>query len=311
MHLAIERSVGNKGLNKRADVELIQTLLNCYIKQFTPSLLLVADGKCGKKTIDAITIYQGSVLKLKRPDGRVDPNGKTFNTLTMAYKAEDQKKIAEHQNKLMSWDKLFTYLSPKIKAQGALIYRMDNYIDFKVTYKANIKKSDQLVSEYSKKVIKMALKDAGMPSAVITSTLRSPKEQASIMYKNAKIDYQDQIDMYGRTGDKVLKVYKDNSAKDKDDVIALMEQKIIDLLKINEKTSKHCVTPENYKKLNIIDIGVFSTKSACGKEYNQTKFTNALKHLKSNGYIEKFIDETKKSNACWHIEIIPNKKSTA
>jgi hypothetical protein len=311
MHLAIERSVGNKGLNKIADVELIQTLLNCYIKQFTPSLLLVADGKCGKKTIDAITIYQGSVLKLKRPDGRVDPNGKTFNTLTMAYKAEDQKKIAEHQNRLMSWDKLFTYLSPKIKAQGALIYRMDNYIDFKVTYKANIKKSDQLVSEYSKKVIKMALKDAGMPAAVITSTLRSPKEQASIMYKNAKINYQDQIDMYGRTGDKVLKVYKDNSAKDKDTVISLMEQKIIDLLKVGNRTSKHCVTADSYKKLNIIDIGVYSTKSVCGKEFHKTKFTNALKHLKSNGFIEEYIDETKKSNACWHVEIIPNKKSTA
>jgi hypothetical protein len=228
----------------------------------------------------------------------------------MAYKAEDQKKIAEHQNRLMSWDKLFTYLSPKIKAQGALIYRMDNYIDFKVTYKANIPKSEQLVSEYSKKIIKMALKDAGMPRAVITSTFRTPKEQASIMYRNAKKNYQTQIDMYASPGQKVLKVYKKNSEKDDATVISLMEQKIIDLLKTNEKTSQHCVTAENYKKLNIIDIGAGSTKSVCGKEYNQTKFTNALKHLKSNGYIEKFIDETKKSNACWHIEIIPNKKST-
>lgn len=123
--------------------------------------------------------------------------------------------------------------------------------------------------------VNSVVKDAGMPSAVITSTFRTPKEQASIMYRNAKKDYQAQVKMYRAAGDSVLKVYKDNSTKDKDDVIALMEQKIIDLLKINEKTSKHCVTPENYKKLNIIDIGVFSTKSVCGKEYNQTKFTNA------------------------------------
>jgi hypothetical protein len=117
--------------------------------------------------------------------------------------------------------------------------------------------------------------------------------------------------MYAGPGDSVLKVYKKNSTKDKDAVISLMEQKIIDLLNTNERTSKNCVTPEKYKKLYIIDIGVYSTKSVCGKEFHQTKFTNALKHLESNGYIEKYIDETKKSNACWHVEIIPNKKSTA
>jgi len=33
-----------------------------------------------------------------------------------------------------------------------------------------------------------------------------------------------------------------------------------------------------------------------------------LASLAKEGYIDRFIDETNKSNQCWHIEIMPNKK---
>ena len=78
--------------------------------------------------------------------------------------------------------------------------------------------------------------------------------------------------------------------------------------KEGKRVSKHCVSVEDYKKLNVIDIGYNSTKAVC-KNFNEAKFTNALKSLQKEGYIEKLIDETKKSNSCWHIEIKPNKKS--
>jgi hypothetical protein len=309
VHLSIARSVGNKGLNQKTDVELIQILLNCYYSKFSPLTPLQPDGKCGRITINAIRSFQRDVIKLTNIDGRIDPNGTTFRALTKNYKVTEQEKIAAHQKNHITWDKLILSLTPKVSSP--LIYRLDNFSDYKVTYKSDINESAKIVSEYSKKVIKMALKDAGMAHAVITSTIRTPKEQASIMYRNAKVNYQKQTDLYGPVGDKVLKVYKNNSASEKSTVINLMAAKIEELLiaNSNERTSKHCVTPGVYKTLNIIDIGLNSTRAASGKEFNQDKFTKALKSLEKDGYIKKFIDETNKSNVCWHIEIIPNKKT--
>jgi len=34
-----------------------------------------------------------------------------------------------------------------------------------------------------------------------------------------------------------------------------------------------------------------------------------VQRLETDGYIKKFIDETNKSNTCWHVEIIPNAKA--
>ena len=81
-----------------------------------------------------------------------------------------------------------------------------------------------------------------------------------------------------------------------------MKEKIIDLSSKGRRVSKHCVSPQDYKKLNIIDIGVGST-SKVSKNYNAAKFTKALESLKKDGFIDKYIDETKISNQAWHIEI--------
>ncbi|WP_211235801.1 peptidoglycan-binding domain-containing protein [Psychromonas aquimarina] len=307
MHLSIERSVGNKGLNQSADVKLIQILLNCYYSKFSPVTSLQADGKCGRITISAINSFQRDVIKLANPDGRVDPNGTTFRALTKNYKVIDQGRIAAHQKNYISWDKLIQSISPKVTSP--LIYRLDNLTDYQVTYKSDIKPSAKIISEYSKKVIKMALKDAGMPHAVISSTLRTPKEQASIMYRNAKVNLSKQYKLYGREGDKILKVFEKNSGLSKEAVITLMESKILELLQVGKRVSKHCVTSEAYKSMNIIDIGVNSTRSVCGKEFNKDKFSKSLQHLTKTGYITHYIDETNKSNNCWHIEITPNKKA--
>lgn len=117
-----------------------------------------------------------------------------------------------------------------------------------------------------------------------------------------------QYRLYGSKGDSVLKVYADNKEKSDAEIFKLMTQKIEEIDKSGSRVSKHCVPFETYKKLNIIDIGVNSTKSVC-KNFDAEKFTNALKSLEKEGYIDKLIDETKKSNSCWHLEIKPNKKS--
>ena len=74
-------SVGKSATNRPADVRVIQALLN---KQFIPgaSPTLKIDGKIGPKTIHRIEQFQKIALKFSAPDGRVDPNGRTFSGLT-------------------------------------------------------------------------------------------------------------------------------------------------------------------------------------------------------------------------------------
>lgn len=128
------------------------------------------------------------------------------------------------------------------------------------------------------------------------------------MYDNAKKNLINQFQLYGSTGDEVLKVYKANQNRPESEVIQLMEDKIASFLKQGRRTSKHVVTIDQYNNCNIIDVGVNSTRKICGKAFSAEKFTKALKDLQANGYIDKLIDETRKTNTCWHIEIKPNVK---
>ena len=152
----------------------------------------------------------------------------------------------------------------------------------------------------------MALKESGLKTAVITSTIRTPEEQAAIMLENAKKNLDKQYDLYGDSGDLVLDVYKEN--KSKADVLKLMIAEIKRLESSGERVSKHCVSKETYLRHNVIDVGLNSMKAA-NSSFDQKKFTAALKKLKDEGYLEVLIDETMKSNSAWHFEIQVNKKA--
>ena len=144
--LGITNSVGRKGKNITADVRTIQQLLN---RHRIPGhvLPLKEDGIAGPKTLTRIEDFQKFHVKIK-PDGRVDPDGKTIAALN---------KSAEAAGKPV-----------------------------KVTYSPRLKSDKRIVSPYSFSVIRLALQIAAMPQAVITSTIRTPEEQARIMYKNAR-----------------------------------------------------------------------------------------------------------------------------
>lgn len=73
---SIRYSVGFKGRNRPDDVTVVQTLLNA--KGAKPALQV--DGKVGPKTIHAIRAFQAGFMN--RPDGRVDPGGKTLAKLS-------------------------------------------------------------------------------------------------------------------------------------------------------------------------------------------------------------------------------------
>jgi len=85
--MCIERSVGAGAANERADVAVIQVLLNFSRPAALPQL--VADGRCGPMTIGAIREFQTRVLGLAAPDGQVAPNGVTLARLQAGLPAYD------------------------------------------------------------------------------------------------------------------------------------------------------------------------------------------------------------------------------
>jgi hypothetical protein len=299
MPKGILRSVGKGGANEWRDVKLVQLYLNAYDLGEHQPPKLVNDGKIGHNTLRAIEIFQKYAVGMTKPDRRVDPNGKTFRYLTMFHSKSAQSKFEDALTQASSKN-----LPAKITRK---VIRSKAGLALKVSYKG-VDNSKQRVSEYAKTVIKLALKESGMTTAVITSTMRSPKEQATIMLRNAKKNYQKQIDLYGSSGDAVLKIYNENKHLNDEQIIDLMVKKIEALEKEGKSVSRHCATEEQYKKRNVFDIGVNSTRSL-NTNFNIDAFTKSLENLKKEGYINHFIDETKKSNNCWHVEIIPNTKS--
>lgn len=77
----ISGSVGKGGKNKPADVRIVQELLNANISKITPLRSLVVDGDVGPKTVNVIEEFQRRVVGMTRPDGRVDPGGRTITSL--------------------------------------------------------------------------------------------------------------------------------------------------------------------------------------------------------------------------------------
>jgi hypothetical protein len=286
--MKIFKAVGKNGANEYADVKVVQACLNTHVKLNKGGLKAVKeDGRCGAKTIEAIGLFQKHFVSIQNPDYRVDPDGKTIRYLTM---------YADKSGASSS--------KPGIIAAPFVVHGLDSV---NVSYANNIKEARQLVSAYSINVIKMALKESGMSHAVITSTLRTPEDQAAIMLKNAKVNLASQKNMYAAAGKDVLQVYEKNKNKSDSEIIELMAKKIQGFMDDNVSVSNHCFSLDKYALKNIFDIGVNSTK-AKSKNFNKVKFTAALKDLASDGYISRVIDETAKSNNCWHVEIVPNVK---
>jgi hypothetical protein len=76
----IDAPVGAGGVNRPADVRIVQQLLNQHMLALGLPLLVV-DSECGDNTIKALRQYQKDVVGLSNPDGRVDPGGQTWKAL--------------------------------------------------------------------------------------------------------------------------------------------------------------------------------------------------------------------------------------
>ena len=99
--MRITSSVGNRGTNNRSDVLVVQKLLNKHINSLSPLLPLLEDGNCGPVTTGVIIEFQKRIVGLNKPDGRVDPAGKTLETLNN-YKTNIQEKTQPLYDSLLS-----------------------------------------------------------------------------------------------------------------------------------------------------------------------------------------------------------------
>lgn len=263
-------SVGRGGVNLPSDVAAVHAALDRYDLWDQSQSVLFAKPQMCLMLEHRISAFQRRFALFQFTDGKIEPNSPAANILA-------------------------TYV---LEESGP-----------EVVYSDSIDKSLRLVSDYAIKVVQKALTAAKMRAAVITSTMRLPLEQAQIMYGHAKKNLASQYDLYGWKGDAVLKIYEKNQTKPQAEVISLMAAKVEELLKAGNPVSNHESTPALYLARNVFDIGVNSTKAKAGKSFNLAGLTKAFRALETDGYIKKFIDETAKSNTCWHLEIVPDAKA--
>ncbi len=79
--MCLSAVVGDHCVNNRDDVKKVQVLLNLNIAQLLPMTTLQRDGRFNKVLKDAILLFQGRVMKMIKPDGRVAPLSPTLKAL--------------------------------------------------------------------------------------------------------------------------------------------------------------------------------------------------------------------------------------
>ncbi len=98
--VSIKASVGTlgKAVNDPADVRYIQRLFNLIAPKDT--LRLLEDGKAGPLLVERISNYQVNRLKVVKPDGVIDPKGRTFNSLLEDARKADPSPASDQQQLL-------------------------------------------------------------------------------------------------------------------------------------------------------------------------------------------------------------------
>lgn len=118
-------SAGKGGVNRRHDVREVQSALNNNIAKLVPLDFLEEDGWCGDRTIGSIIEFQRRVVGLSNPDGRVDPNGKTYQALGGTLVEKPKVELVNwsgdssqwsHEKKLASMDAIFRDKVKKVLA---------------------------------------------------------------------------------------------------------------------------------------------------------------------------------------------------
>ncbi|TDR73799.1 LysM peptidoglycan-binding domain-containing protein [Paludibacterium purpuratum] len=223
-------------------------------------------------------------------------NSKTHANDTISIKAAPAKTVPATQNNKMAKHKTKkdekSVKDTAVKASDAVV---------KLDFSLDVAKPE-LVSSYTKDMIKTIMKTIGLDEAIITSGIRTTERQAKTMYDNIEsYGVDSQLKLYAQPGREVVGCYaklkKENTEKRQ--IISAMKEKIEELLTNGHRVSKHCVTEDFYKKLNVIDISHKRMRSSKRKA-----FEAEIKKLHTSGKISKFITPGMKGGEpAYHLEI--------
>ena len=274
----INRSVGYNCINNNKDVKVVQGLINSVSNNLKVKVTLGKDGICGPKTIGAIRKVQEEIVKMLKPNGVVDPCGKTIRVMT----------------------------TKRNKAATLLIQYRKNARRELSQYTLNILK---LVMDFAsiKKI------DISSTRRRVEDQVRIMYGDLSKAKKVGKTVRQIRGYGYGKTGSAVDKMFTDNeNTLSEKEIKDKMAKEIRKWLKKGVRTSKHCVDKSQYDRMNVLDVPYSSVKPnkrdefeaaliAISNEFNTRRFSNSDKT--ENVAAKNLIQKTIVERACWHIEI--------
>lgn len=120
--ISISRSVGNNAANIKADVLVVQKLLNKSIGWLSPYLPLIEDGDCGPVTVGLIIEFQKRLVGVKKPDGRIDPNKNSIKVLA----DYANKKHQQNENEKFSFNYLLLSVQSYLRSFNAQVSKAKN-----------------------------------------------------------------------------------------------------------------------------------------------------------------------------------------
>ncbi|WP_211289983.1 DUF6443 domain-containing protein [Hymenobacter chitinivorans] len=154
------------------------------------------------------------------------------------------------------------------------------------------KKNLDNISDKSAEVVSESMREAKVSTMQVTSTQRTPQEEANAMYTNAENKgAQKSYDLYAAAGDKIINVYEKSkkNGDSKQETIQAMTAKI--LLVGPSKVSRHTADPST---VNVID---FSARAVGSKD-------KALhRSLSSNKGVSRLFSPLNSSDPAFHVEI--------
>lgn len=150
-----------------------------------------------------------------------------------------------------------------------------------------------VVSDWTQGILRKVLDDAGLPSCVITSTVRTPAGQAQAMYTNIEQTGIDkQLGLYGPAGQQVVLEYKrlKPTGCGRQAILGAMETKIVAIGP--GQVSRHCADPA---ELNVVDIAPSSIA-------RPQQFLAALERARAAGRVSQFFSPAN-GDPAFHVEI--------